>query len=229
MTSHPEHSAQPRWFALVNDRIIPMPRQHVPVAVIKAQAGLAADQALIRDHNSPRDAVLDDAATVDLAHGNVFYSRPRCDVTPQEAGGDPAKMAIAIDDRFELTLLAEQPLEALLGLFALPADTRLFRDYESPNDEHVAPKAILRFKDGPVFYTRGQAEKPVEITIDDKKYPVRPGKHSVAELKKIGGVAAADELVQIVNDKITPLPDDAEVCIVGSEVFVSHPRKGGSS
>lgn len=206
-----------------------MPRQHVPVAVIKAQAGLAADQALIRDHNSPRDAVLDDAATVDLAQGNVFHSRPRCDVAPQEACGDPAKMAIAIDDRFELTLLAEQPLEALLGLFALPADTRLFRDYESPNDEHVAPKAILRFNDGPVFYTRGQAEKSVQITIDDKKYPVHPGKHSVAELKKIGGVVAADELVQIVNDKITPLPDDAEVCIIGGEVFVSHPRKGGSS
>jgi predicted Rdx family selenoprotein len=82
--------------------------------------------------------------------------------------------------------------------------------------------------------TREDAVNPsdgrrVEISINNAKYEVRPGDHSVADLKKIGGVPAADVLDQLVDGKLVPLPDDGHVVIHGGEQFFSHPRTGSSS
>lgn len=66
----------PKWAALVDDEPIPMPRQLVTAAVIKAQAEVAPGSVLVRDYDSPDDTVLTDGELVDLAKGNVFYAMP---------------------------------------------------------------------------------------------------------------------------------------------------------
>ena len=76
-------SPAPKWAALVDDEPIPMPRQLVKVAVIKAQAEIPPGSVLIRDYDSSDDTVLTDEETVDLAKGNVFYLESPVDVKPR--------------------------------------------------------------------------------------------------------------------------------------------------
>jgi len=69
----------------------------------------------------------------------------------------------------------------------------------------------------------------VSIIVDGKEVPIHRGRRSVAEIKQASKVPLADELSQIIDGKITPLPDDGSVVIRGHEVFVSNARSGGSS
>jgi hypothetical protein len=69
----------------------------------------------------------------------------------------------------------------------------------------------------------------VKITINSKPKEIHRGRNTVAEIKKLGDVPAADELEQVIGGKLTPLPDDGAVTIKGGEVFISHPRDSGSS
>ena len=57
----------PKWAALVDDEVIPMPQQKVKASVIKAQASLTNGRVLVRDHNSPADVLIRDEDEVDLA------------------------------------------------------------------------------------------------------------------------------------------------------------------
>jgi hypothetical protein len=85
--------------------------------------------------------------------------------------------------------------------------------------------------------TRRQEDKPprpepgleVHITINGASKQIHRGRQTVAEIKKVGGVPLADELEQLIDGKLTPLPDDGAVTIKGGEVFMSHVRSGGSS
>src|SRR6266478_2595429 len=83
---------------------------------------------------------------------------------------------------------------------------------------------------------QGKADPPrpepgpeVHITINGVSRLIHRGRQTVAEIKKVGEVPAADELEQLINGKLTPLPDDGAVTIKGGEVFMSHVRSGGSS
>lgn len=69
----------------------------------------------------------------------------------------------------------------------------------------------------------------VKISINGASKQIRRGRHTVVEIKKLGEVPLADELEQLIEGKLTPLPDDGAVTIKGAEVFMSHPRSGGSS
>lgn len=69
----------------------------------------------------------------------------------------------------------------------------------------------------------------VKISINGTSKVIRRGHHTVVEIKKLGEVPLADELEQLIEGKLTPLPDDGAVTIKGGEVFMSHPRSGGSS
>jgi hypothetical protein len=53
----------------------------------------------------------------------------------------------------------------------------------------------------------------------------------VADFKKLVGVDPTKELEQVVEGKLVPLADDATIVIAkgGSNRFVSHIRRGGSS
>jgi hypothetical protein len=69
----------------------------------------------------------------------------------------------------------------------------------------------------------------VHITINSVSKLIHRGRRTVVEIKTLGGVPLADELEQLVDGKLTPLPDDGSVTIKGGEVFVSHVRSGGSA
>ena len=76
------------------------------------------------------------------------------------------------------------------------------------------------------FYKK---KRLVTISIDRKKYEIDPGETSVTEIKTIGGVNPNYELEQVIDGKLTPLPDNGNVCIKGGEEFFSHAKDGSSS
>lgn len=69
----------------------------------------------------------------------------------------------------------------------------------------------------------------VTITVNNKPREIHRGRQTVEEIKRVGGVAMADELEQVIDGKLTPLADNGSVVIKGDERFVSHPRDSGSS
>jgi hypothetical protein len=164
----------PKWFAVINDQLVPAPQQKVLVRVLKDQGGIPADQVLIRDHGSPDDDVVSDYETVDLAEGNVFYTRNSCEIKPKGQCTALAKLAFVIDDEFEVTLRPNQTGRTLREFFGLTVATRLFRDLESPNDTLVELDAEFSFQDGPVFYTR-RAENGLTITVNKQTFGTADG------------------------------------------------------
>lgn len=69
----------------------------------------------------------------------------------------------------------------------------------------------------------------VTITVDLKEIKIHRGRHSVKEIKEVGGVPLAYVLTQVEAGQLVPLPDDGFVIIHGKEVFKSHPQDGTSS
>lgn len=76
---------------------------------------------------------------------------------------------------------------------------------------------------------RRHKHETVTITIDTISRHIHRGKHTVADIKTVGGVMLANDLEEVVNGVLTPLGDDAAVTIKGGEVFLSHPKDSGSS
>jgi hypothetical protein len=62
----------------------------------------------------------------------------------------------------------------------------------------------------------------------DRK-PIHRGRRTIVEIKNLGAVPLADDLEQVVDGRLVPLPDDGAVTIRGGEVFVSHPKDNGAS
>jgi hypothetical protein len=164
-TNSATNSAGPRWIGVFNDRIIPLPRQKLPVSLMRVLASVPGDHAIVRDHQSPEDEVLDDGATIDLADGNVFRIVPRCDVGSPSPCNSPAKKALSVDDKFELIVVDQLPREAVLSLFGLDLSTVLCRDFESPNDPVIPAGATVCFVDGPTFLTRGNRPKHIDVVV----------------------------------------------------------------
>jgi hypothetical protein len=70
----------------------------------------------------------------------------------------------------------------------------------------------------------------VTITVNNKNYDIHRGRRTVAEIKAVGGVPAADDLVLVKGDNdFDTLKDDGSVVIKGGERFLSHPKDSGSS
>lgn len=69
----------------------------------------------------------------------------------------------------------------------------------------------------------------VNITVNGHTKQIHRGHQTVAHIKAVGGVAAAEELEQIINGVLTPLADDGAVTIKGGEQFISHVRAGAGS
>ena len=167
-------SPAPKWAALVDDEPIPMPKQLVTVAVIKAQAEIAPGSMLVRDYDSPNDMLLADTETVDLAKGNVFYTEPACDLKPRDHCGAPPKLALFVDDRPEVTINPNQTGKSIRELFGFKDDVSLFRDYESPHDEPIGLEEAVPFDKGPVFYTRRQHTQ-LTIIVNNKRFTEAEG------------------------------------------------------
>ncbi len=73
------------------------------------------------------------------------------------------------------------------------------------------------------------SQELVTITVDTKPYKIHRGRQTVADIKKLAAVPLAFELEQLVDGKLTPVPDDGSVTVKGGEVFLSHPKDGGAS
>lgn len=166
--------ATAKWAAVVDDVVIAAPRRVVSVSVIKAQASMPDDFVLVRDHNSPNDIVMRDDTQIDLAEGNVFYRLKRCEVQPVNSCHDAAKLAFIVDDRAEITVRAEQNGKMLRDLFGLAPHVQLIRDTEGPDDQNVALDVIVKFVDGPVFFSR-QTQAGLKITVNNLVFTEHEG------------------------------------------------------
>lgn len=69
----------------------------------------------------------------------------------------------------------------------------------------------------------------VTITVNNGHVSIHRGHRTVADIKTAANVPLADDLEQVIDGKLTPLPDDGAVTIKGGEQFVSHPKDGSSS
>jgi hypothetical protein len=161
-----QNRAEPRWVALIEDKLVPMPRQRLVAADVLFQASAPANATLVRDFNSPNDIGFTSTAVVDLAEGNVFRLASSC--TQQDAPRQNAepKLALVVNDSWEIVTRNTQTVSSLRGLFDLSDDTDLFRDYESPRDELLEDDDNVRFSDGPVFVTRSAAARKVTIIVN---------------------------------------------------------------
>jgi len=173
ITSLESNDRQPKWFALVNDQIVPIPRPEVPVHLIKTQAQIPPGHKLLRDYDSPDDITLPDDARVDLRAGNVFYSEADCAANDRGRPTQPPKFALAVDDRWEVVIRPDQTGGSVRELFNLENDVELFRDYESPIDNLIEDETPCSIKDGPVFYTRKCPEIAVKVNNKPVKFSHR--------------------------------------------------------
>ena len=69
----------------------------------------------------------------------------------------------------------------------------------------------------------------VIIYVNNTEVHLHRGRYDVATLKRLSSVPLADDLDELVDNKLKPIPDDATVQIEGCEVFISHVKDGGSS
>ncbi|HBJ86850.1 MAG TPA: hypothetical protein DDZ88_23935 [Verrucomicrobiales bacterium] len=176
-------SPAPKWAAIVTDALFPMPRRQLVARDMLHQAGVGLDFVLVRDHGSPNDVILADDALVDLAEGNVFRIIPRCEDAPQTPCTGPAKLAFVCDDEWEITLIGKQTGHSLKGLFGLPGDAVLLRDFESPHDQSIADSETVEFRDGPVFTCRNKsASRETKIVVNGREKDVAGKTISYADL-----------------------------------------------
>lgn len=185
--------SQPKWFALVNDTMIPAPQRRIRASALRTQAGVPAEHALLRDHNSPQDVVMDPLAEIDLGLGNVFYSRPVQCEQPEPSCDIPAKLAWTVDDRPEVTIRPDQTGRSLRDLFGLTDGTVLFRDFESPRDQEVTDADAVVFTDGPVFITRKVQQ--FCLNIEGKVYSWPEPHISTKQIRELGHLPADQAVV----------------------------------
>src|ERR1039457_206668 len=224
VTEHAQNcSPAPKWAADVDDKEIPLPQQHVKVAVIKAQAEIPPDFVLVRDYDSPDDIVLEDDETVDLAKGNVFYRLAKCDAKPRGHCAAPPKLAFFVDDRPEVTINPHQTGKTIRELFGFKDDVNLYRDYESPHDEPIGLEEAVPFDKGPVFYSR-RRHVQLEIIVNNKRFTEAEGvKHHMTGLQIAALVSETPrntEVFKLLNDGgQESVPLDKEICIEDCDQF----------
>src|SRR6266498_3438605 len=101
-------SLSPKWAALINDTLVPIPERDVHAAVLRQQGAIPDEHALIRDHNSEDDPIIAADGMIKLDEGNVFYSVPACDAKPRSTCNAPPKLAYAVDDHWEVVIRPDQ-------------------------------------------------------------------------------------------------------------------------
>ncbi|PQO28912.1 hypothetical protein [Blastopirellula marina] len=209
----------PKFSVVIDDIGYPAPRRKVKTSVLKAQAGIGSDDALVRDHNSPNDVVLADDQELDLASGNVFYTLSKCEIQPRDNCHTPPKMAFFIDDAFEITMNASQTEASLKDLFALAPQIHLARDFDSPNDPSVHHKDAIHFKDGPVFVTR-KPKSLLRITVNHRPFSEEDGVKAQMTGLEIAALVYPEnpQCTQVQLGK-RQIGHSEQICIRGGEAF----------
>lgn len=219
----PNCSPTPKWAALVDDRVIPLPGPKVEAGVIKAQAEIPPDNVLVRDYDSPDDMVLGDGEAVDLTKGNVFYSLAPSDVKPCGHCNAPPKLAFFVDDRPEEAINPYQTGRTLRELFGFKDDVALFRDCDSPPGEPIALDEAAPFDKGPVFYTR-RHHVQLEIVVNNKRFTEVEGvKHHMTGLQIAALVSENPRNTEVFRllkkSEAEPVPLDKEIHIESGDEF----------
>ena len=65
------------------------------------------------------------------------------------------------------------------------------------------------------------------IVVNNNPVYIHPGNYTVAVVKKLASVPQADDLDQLVESTLKPIPDDATLHLHGCEIFISHVKDGG--
>lgn len=78
-------------------------------------------------------------------------------------------------------------------------------------------------------HTSPERGPKVTVTVDKRQISVHRGNYIVSEFKKEVDVDPSRDLDEIVDGHIKPLQDTDHLVIKGGEVFISHPKSGGSS
>lgn len=130
--------------------------------------------------------------------------------------------------------VAEQNLNGLQlkTIGGIPVDSNLFLKVNTNNGEKLIGNndiVDLGLPGTEHFYSESNGNSIVQIRINDNPYEIHRGRKSVAEIKTTGNIPIAHDLVQIIDEKLTPLDDNASITIKGGEVFLSHPKDGSSS
>jgi hypothetical protein len=177
-TAH--RTAQPKQAAVIDDSLYPMPRAILIARDILDQIGAPTNVALKRDYNGPQDHVFADDESVDLRHGNVFTTVPKCDPRPCGDAAAKPKLAFVLDveDAWEITLNPNQTGKTLKHLFGVAEDCALYRDLESPNDIPIGDDEPVKHADGPVFIA-----KNFGLTIKVNGNPVKMLKRKATALE----------------------------------------------
>jgi len=153
---------QARWFALVDDTIVTTPRQVIPVSLLKGLAKVPEGKPIFRDHNTPYDPEVTENQDIDLSEGNVFHTRASNREDCKGPLKAEPKIALVLDDHFEMISKHEFSPRFLRQLFGQEENVEILRDFESPNDDPIDDEESLLFIDGPVFISRA---KPTEFKI----------------------------------------------------------------
>ena len=164
--------ADPKWFAVIDDQMFPMPRREISREVLLQQSGLPVDHVLVRDRNSEHDELIQAGSAIDLAEGNVFRLLPPCTDVHSSCDAQP-KLAFAMDDHFEVTINPNQTKGSIRGLFGLAKTCDFERDFESPNDQNLTETDPILFSDGPQF-TKLQ-KTTVSIIVNGRRKTVQKG------------------------------------------------------
>lgn len=192
------HSAEAKWNALIDDAMVPAPQRVVQASVLSAQAGIATNKTLVRDHGGEEDVAIGHDDLVDLARGNVFYVGDSCDAPPKRKSRKPAKLALFIDDRPEITLNPNQTGKTIRELFGLRDDVNLLRDYESPQDEPVGVMDPAPFERGPVFITRRQ-HQTFTVIVNGREKAVNQPQLTYLEVVRLAFEAIDPEAIYTVT------------------------------
>lgn len=230
-----------RWAAIVGDVVIPMPRRIVTALLIKEQAGLGSNVALIRDFQSPFDEGFRDEEEIDLAQGNVFRGAAGlCGGNHREADCPPPKLAFILDDRFEIVVGSEQSEASLRRLFGLHDKVQLLRDRASQFDEPINEGETIEFSDGPVFLSCVDLEKHCSdgshpphssrylIRVDKTRILVENPEPTGREILILAGKdPAATMLNQKIGKAFTPvgLNQKVDLTACGVERFTTLPNE----
>ncbi len=215
--------AATKWNALIDDTLIPAPQRVVRASVLLEQAGVSGDKVLVRDHGSDEDVAQAQDELIDLAEGNVFYIVDACDVPPKRKCTKPAKLALFVDDRPEVTLNPNQTGKTIRELFGLRDDVNLLRDYESPNDEPVSITDAAPFERGPVFITRRQ-HSTLTIIVNSKPFTEADGVKKQMTGRQIATLVSenpdATEVFKLQQgQKPEPVPLDKKIAIHDKDEF----------
>lgn len=186
-------SSEPRWFALIDDTVYFVPRQHVEVSLLRDFASLDDGVQLIRDHKGSNDYSPAEDGVLDLADGNVFVSRARCSESNPDQPKTPAKLALCLDDRFELIPKNNISMRTFYALFGLNRDVEVLRDYESPDDKVLSSDDSVSYDDGPCFITRKCQPQAYEIIVNARPRSVSSSSISYEELVALAFPDATDQ------------------------------------